>query len=299
MTAWAKRRRRGGLALGALAGAPLGLFLAFASGEAAAGKAVPLCIKLGVCDWTLEKSGDPRALEAAARLGLEGVQVSLNVRDGSLALSDKKIQEAYINAVKKTGLEIASFALGDLNSFPLQSDPRAEKWIAESIAVSAAMNTKVILVPFFGKADLRNDAPGTGAVIRALKRLAPRAEKAGVILGLESWLSAEDHLKIIEHVGSPAVRVYYDVGNAQEAGYDISAEIQLLGRQICEVHAKDYKDLYGKGSMDFQAVRRALEDINYSGWLVIEGTKAPLGIEQSIRYDRDYLRTIFPAAPAK
>jgi L-ribulose-5-phosphate 3-epimerase len=297
MNAGAKRRRHGGLILGALAAAGLGLSLPFASVEEAVGEAVPVRVSLGVCDWTLERPGDPRALEVAARLGLEGVQVSLNVRPDSLALSDKKTQEAYIDTVKKTGLEITSFALGDLNSFPLQSDPRAEKWVAESIAVSAAMNVKVILVPFFGKADLRNDPPGIEAVTRALKRLAPQAEKAGVILGLESWLSAEEHLKIIKDVGSSAVRVYYDVGNAQEAGYNFSKEIGLLGGQICEVHAKDYQDLYGKGSMDFLEVRRALENIGYTGWLVIEGTKTPLGIEPSIRYDRDYLRTIFPAAP--
>ncbi len=135
------------------------------------------------------------------------------------------------------------------------------------------MKVKIVLVPFFGKADLRNDPQAVEAVIELLKRLAPNAEKAGVILGLESWLSADEHLKIIERVGSPAVQVYYDVGNSQEAGYDIFKEIRLLGNRICEIHAKDYKDLYGKGSMDFKAVQKALEDIGYSGWLVMEGDK--------------------------
>jgi hypothetical protein len=50
------------------------------------------------------------------------------------------------------------------------------------------MKVKVVLVPFFGKADPRNNPPGVEAVIEILKRLAPKAEKAGVFLGLESWL---------------------------------------------------------------------------------------------------------------
>jgi sugar phosphate isomerase/epimerase len=66
-----------------------------------------------------------------------------------------------------------------------------------------------------------------------------------------------------------------------------------------EVHAKDTKDLYGKGSMDFPAVRKALEDIGYKGWFVLEGTKMPLGVEESVRYDTDYLRSVFSAKPAR
>jgi sugar phosphate isomerase/epimerase len=88
--------------------------------------------------------------------------------------------------------------------------------------------------------------------------------------------------------------VYYDVGNSQEAGYDILKEIRLLGARICQFHAKDYKDLYGKGTMDFKAVRKAMEDIGYRSWFILEGTQLPLGVEKSIRYDLDYLRTIFP-----
>jgi sugar phosphate isomerase/epimerase len=148
-------------------------------------------------------------------------------------------------------------------------------------------------VPFFGPGDLRNDPEGVDAVGAALKRLAPRAEAKGVVLALESYLSAGDILKILERVGSPAVQVYYDVGNSQDMGYPILEEIRELGDRIAEVHAKDTQDLYGKGSMDFPAVREALEGIGYKGWFVIEGTKMPLGVEPSVRYDADYLRAVF------
>ena len=165
--------------------------------------------------------------------------------------------------------------------------------MAKAIDVAAAMSVKVILVPFFGKADLRNDPAGIDAVVAALKRLAPGAEAKGVVLALESYLSAGDNIKILDRVGSPAVRVDYDVANSQEAGLPILDEIRELGARIVEVHAKDTKGLYGQGSMDFPAVRRALEDIGYQGWFVLEGTEMPLGVEQSIRYDTDYLRTVF------
>jgi sugar phosphate isomerase/epimerase len=254
-------------------------------------------IRFGVCDWTIRKTGTPEAFELAATLGLDGVQVSLVPRGESLALLEEGLRQTYQQTVQRTGVEIASFCIGELNNVPLKSDPRAERWVAEGIEVASAMKVGLILIPFFGKGDLKDDPAGTEAVIQSLKRLAPRAEKAGIILALESTLSAEAHQKIIGAVGSPAVAVYYDVGNSQEAGYDIGREIRLLGGRIAQFHAKDYQDLFGKGSLDFSAVRSAMQDIGYSGWLVLEEVKLPLGMEQSIQKDLEYLKSVF--APGK
>ncbi|HUU36625.1 MAG TPA: C45 family autoproteolytic acyltransferase/hydrolase, partial [Candidatus Desulfaltia sp.] len=254
-------------------------------------------IRFGVCDWTIKKTGTPEAFELAAQLGLEGVQVSLVPQGESLTLLDKELQQAYQQAVEKTGVANVSFCIGELNNVPLKSDQRAERWVAEGIEVASTMNVGIILIPFFGKGDLKDDPAGIEAVVQSLKRLAPKAEQAGVILALESTLSAEAHEEIIEAVGSPAVAVYYDVGNSQEAGYDIGREIRLLGERIAQFHAKDYQDLFGKGSLDFAAVRSAMRDIGYSGWLVLEEVKLPQGMEQSIRKDLEYLKSVF--APGK
>ncbi len=266
-----------------------------AAGTADVSRSSGFEVRLGVCDWTIGRTGDPAALGLAGSLGLEGVQVSLVPKGDSLALVDAALRRAYLETAERTGVAIASFAIGELNNVPLKSDPRAERWLGEGIEVAAAMGVKTILVPFFGRGDLRNDPAGFDAAVEALKRLAPRAAKAGIALAVESMLNAADNLKIIERAGSPAVRVYYDVGNSQDAGYPIFDEIRLLGSSIIEIHAKDTKDLYGRGSMDFPAVRRAMEYINYNGWLVIEGTKMPLGLEKSIRYDADYLKKVFAA----
>jgi L-ribulose-5-phosphate 3-epimerase len=278
----------------------LSVLLVMAGGLAAGGsfgaEAKKMRIKFGICDWTIEKAGNPAALETAAKLGLDGVQASLNSKGESLALLDKDFQQTYLAATKAAGAQIASFCIGELNDVPLKSDPRAERWAAEGIAVAKAMKVGIILIPFFGKGDLKDDPAGMAAVIAALKRLAPRAEKAGVVLALESTLSAEDNLKIIDAVGSPAVAVYYDVGNSLEAGFDIGREIRLLGSRIVQFHAKDYKGLFGQGAVDFKAVRAAMRDIGYSGWLVLEEAKLPLGLEKSILQDLKYLRPLFLSA---
>ncbi len=250
--------------------------------------------KIGACDWTLGKRSDPAALEMASRLGLDGIQVDIGGPQNGLPVLKREVQQTYLEMAKRHRVEVGSLAIGTLNDHPYKSDPRAESWVEASIDACKTLGVKVVLLAFFGKGDLQNDPEGVGAVVERLRKVAPKAEKAGVLLGFESWLDAEQHLDILRRVGSPALRVYYDVGNMHKQGYDIYKEIRRLGKNICEFHAKDYDDLYGKGSIDFGKVRAAMDDIGYRGWIHMEGTKMPLGLEESIKYDERYLRTIFP-----
>jgi sugar phosphate isomerase/epimerase len=254
----------------------------------------PAGFKLAVCDWTIGKKTDPASFEVAKRIGLDGVQVDFGSGDSSLPLFDEELQDKMMKEARRHKMEIASLAMGVLNSVPYKSDMRAERWVRQGIRVAEAMGVKVILLAFFGEGDLKNDQQGMNTVVQRLRQVSTDAEMAGVTLGIESWLSAEQHIDIIEQVGSPAVKVYYDVGNSHKAGYDIYKEIRQLGPLICEFHAKDYDNLYGKGTIDFKEVRLAMDDIGYRGWLVMEGTEMPLGVEESCRYDAEYLRGIFP-----
>jgi len=254
----------------------------------------PNGFRIGACDWTLGKRADPAALEVAAQIGLDGVQVSLGTLQNDMHLRRPEIQQTYRDMEKKTGARVASLAIGEMNNVPYKNDSRPDQWVADSIDACRALGVKVVLLAFFGKGDLRDDQPGTDVVVKKLRQVAPHAEKAGVYLGFESWLSAEQHLDILQRVGSPALKVYYDVGNSHLRGYDIYREIRLLGKNICEFHAKDYDDLYGKGSIDFVRVRRAMDDIGFRGWIQMEGVKMPLGRLESCRYDLQYLKTIFP-----
>jgi L-ribulose-5-phosphate 3-epimerase len=254
----------------------------------------PRGFKIAVCDWTIGKRTNPASLEMAKRIGLDGVQVDFGNAGNVLPLFNTDLQKKFLDETQKQDVRISSLAMGVLNNIPYKSDSRAEKWVADGIGVCKRLRVNVVLLAFFGNGDLKNDSKGTDIVVERLKRVAPKAEKAGVYLAIESWLSAEQHMEIIERVGSKNVKVYYDVANSHKAGYDIYKEIRQLGKHICEFHAKDYDDLYGKGSIDFVKVREAMDDIGYRGWFVMEGTKMPLGVEESCRYDAEYLRSIFP-----
>ena len=229
--------------------------------------------RIGACDWSIGKMCEPAAFELAREIGLDGVQVSLGTEKNGMHLRQAEVQKAYREAAKAAGLEVASLAIGEMNNIPYKSDPRTIEWVSDSIDVCRAMGCRVVLLAFFSHGDLKGDAAGTGEVVRRLKEVAPKAEKAGVVLGIESWLSAEEHEDIIQRVGSSAVQVYYDVANSEKMGYDIYSEIRRLGKQklICEFHAKENGSLLGQGKIDFKKVRKAMDEIGFSGWVQIEG----------------------------
>lgn len=211
-------------------------------------------IKIGACDWSIGKANEVGAMELGKKIGLDGVQLSMGNVENQMHLRQKTVQQNYKTAAAKLNMQFSGLALGELNNVPYKCDPRAEEWVSDSIDVAKDLGVKVVLLAFFSNGDLKNDTAGQNEVINRLKKVAPKAEKAGVTLGIESWLSAEEHMKIIDAVASKNVQVYYDVCNAQEMGYDIYKEIRWLGKQgqICEFHMKEIGSLLGAGKVDFK-----------------------------------------------
>jgi sugar phosphate isomerase/epimerase len=196
-------------------------------------------------------------------------------------------------AARRAGVAVASLAIGELNDVPYKSDPRTVAWVEGSVEACRALGAHTVLLAFFGDGDLRGDRPGVNEVVRRLRDVAPMAEKAGVVLGIESWLSAAEHLAILDRVGSPAVQVYYDVCNSNDRGYDVPAEIRRLRGRICEFHAKENGALLGRGRVDFAKVREAMDAIDYRGWVQIEGA-VPEGasVPDSYRANCRFLRGV-------
>jgi sugar phosphate isomerase/epimerase len=192
---------------------------------------------------------------------------------------------------------IASLAIGELNKVPFKSEEKTEQWVSDSIDVAKALDVKVILLAFFDKNDLRNDERGKKEVVRRLKLVARKAEQLGITLGIESYLSAEEHMEIIQQVGSKSIKVYYDFRNSADAGYDVIKEIQWLGKDmICELHMKENGFLLGKGTLDWTKICETLLKMDFvgSGWMQIEGATPKGGnVIESYKHNVEHLKRCF------
>lgn len=245
--------------------------------------------KVGVTDWNLRLTAKPESVALAKKIGFDGVQISIG---RNMELKDPALQKAFLDESKKLGFPIASLCLDILHVNGLKSDPLGAKWTAESIPIAKAMGVKVILLPFFGKWALKTEAE-MDYVGDALKEIAPAAEKAGIILGLEDTISAKDNVRIMDRAKSSAVLTYYDVGNSTLNGFNIIEEIRWLGRdRICEVHLNDNPNFLGQGKIDFVAVVNALSDIGYSHWAQLECDSPTKSIENDMTTNLKFIRNV-------
>ena len=228
--------------------------------------------KIGICDWDLRTTGRISSFAVAKELGFEGVQVSYQP-EGTDSLANKANRSRFLTAAKESDVAIASFCIGMLNERPLTTTPEAISWVEDCLDAMDEMNVARVLIPFFGNADMVERKDQQLLAIEKLKRLAPIAEKKKKILAVESYLSAEDHVKLFEAIGSDAIKVYYDVRNSLNKKYDIFREIELLGSKklISEIHFKDNTRL-GSGDIDFNRVCAVLEKVGYEGWIVVESS---------------------------
>ena len=253
--------------------------------------------KIGVCDWSIGKGSDIGAFSLAKEIGADGIMVDMGGEENDLHIRKQSVQDDYLRESKKTGIAISSLALGVFNRVPFHEDPRTEEWITDSIDAAAHLQTKVLLLAFFNASDLRNDDARKAKAINILKKVAPRAEAKGVILGIESYLNAAEHLDIISQVGSPSLKVYFDFRNTADAGHDTVTEFKKLGKDmVCELHMKENGLLLDQGTIDWKEVAKAIYDTKYKGdgWMQIEGS-IPKGsnVLDSYRHNLGYLRKLF------
>jgi len=246
-------------------------------------------IRFGTCTVGLKQ-----ALEA----GLDGVQVEVGNAADRLDISKEDVIHRYKDQIKETKLPICGLIMGLLNSYPLASDPRGPVWLEQAIDGALQLDVGVILVAFFGKGDLLS---GDGnvkkdeidEVVRRLKRAAPRAKDAGVILSIESFLSGEQIARVVDRVGHESVQVFYDVYNTGTTkGHNVPADIKLLQGRISQFHFKNGPKYLDEEPHKFEPMAAAIKDINYKGWVVLE-TSNPSGNPVSdARRNGDYLRKL-------
>jgi hexulose-6-phosphate isomerase len=210
-------------------------------------------------------------------LGFQGVEIPTPENDTQAM--------EFAAAAKQSGLEIHSIMNQKHWKFPLSSaDPEVVATGLEGMEMSLRYATTVgagvvLLVP----AVVNETTSYKDAYIRSqknIKKLLPLAKELKVIIAIENvWnkflLSPLEFARYIEELDHPNLKAYFDVGNIVLYGYP-QDWIRTLDKLIVRIHIKGFDAKEKKfvnlrdGTIDWPEVRRALSDINYSGFINAE-----------------------------
>jgi len=236
--------------------------------------------KIGLIDLMLLKRQKLGAITLTAELNADGVEVDLGglgnrpTFDNQLLIDS--VRNQFIQTAKDRKVEI--FCLAMTGYYAQSFCGRAEyiRSIEDCIKTMQLMNVKHAFLPLGVQCDIRKNPAIRDSVIARLKVAGKLAEEAGVIIGIETSLTAKEEVELLKQIGSPAIKIYFNFSNPLKEGRDLISEIKILGKErISMIHAtnKDSVWLENDPHIDLYKVKKALDEIGWSGWLVIERSR--------------------------
>ncbi|MBN2315210.1 MAG: sugar phosphate isomerase/epimerase [Sedimentisphaerales bacterium] len=235
------------------------------------------------------------AMQEAKQLGFDAIELAVASQG---VLTHKATQgqcEEIVTRAREIGIEISGLASGEnWTCSPTSNDPEIRlksivfnrkalqiaKWLCTDAYLYVPGAVDVFFLP---EADVVPYDVCHQRASEAIHQILPAAEETGVALCIENvWnkflLSPMEMRDFIDGFNSEVVGAYFDVGNVLLTGYP-EHWIRILGHRIKRVHVKDFKRSVGtmegfvdllEGDVDFKAVKKALTDISYDGYVTAE-----------------------------
>lgn len=237
--------------------------------------------RVAVCDWMILKRQKLGAFQLAKDIGADGVEVdmgSLGQRDTfeSAITTNAGIRQQFLVKARDLGLEIPSLAMSGFYAQSFAERPTVPRMVQDCIETMKFMDVKIAFLPLGVRSDLVQHPELRSAVVERLKLIGKQAQKAGVIIGVETELPADEQVKLLRDVGSPAIKIYYNFANAIQNNRDLIQELRILGaKRICQIHCTDQDGVWLQDDpkIDLARVKQTLDAMGWSGWLVIERSR--------------------------
>jgi len=259
--------------------------------------------KVSVCDWMMLKRQKVGAMELAEELGADGLELDMGGLGKRVSFdnkfTEKHFQELFISECNRLGIQFSSIAMSAFYGQSFAKRENYEQLIDECIATMQALGVKVAFLPMGNQSDLVKEPELYPVVLERLKVVAKKAEAAGVVIGIETTLSAKEEAKLIDKINSPAIKSYVNFSSILKRDGDIIKELKTLGKdRIIQIHASNTDGFWLENdpAINMPEVKNTLDKMGWSGWLVVErsrDTKDVHNVKKNYGANVRYLKTIF------
>ena len=192
--------------------------------------------------------------------------------------------DAVVAAQRKTGLAVSSISCD--TGGPLVNPANREKFAPaaeKSVAVAKRLNCRTLIVTVGQEVPGVSRAEQHRSIVQGLKTVAPTVEKAGVTLVVEPLnvlvnhkgyflATTQEGIEIVDEVGSPNVKLLYDIYHQQITEGNLIATITANIAKIGHFHMADVPGRHepGTGEINYENVFRAIAGTDYDGYIGLE-----------------------------
>jgi D-psicose/D-tagatose/L-ribulose 3-epimerase len=231
--------------------------------------------------WTerFDESSLP-LIKKAKEMGFDGVEIPMLELDAiNIEKTKKELEENGMECTGSLGLSIDT----DITSDDETIRRKGIEYLKQCVKVTSELGSDVlsgVIYTAWGKivGRARTDEEWKRSV-EALKEVCQYAKNYGVTLAIEPvnrfetyfLNTAADAIKLVKDVGEPNIKIHLDTFHMNIEEKDFYKPIKEADGQLYHFHCcENDRGVPGTGHVDWKGVFKALSEIGYDRWLVIE-----------------------------
>lgn len=239
-------------------------------------------LKYGICQWCMPGDG-MYAAKLAAQAGWDGVQLDLGTYERGMPLTQKSIQEGLLEDAERYSITYPSLVVNAVTVHSMSKNRRDSsegqivyELIRKGVEVTEAMKIEAIMLPCFFESYINSEEEFQNTV-EAFRYCCDLAQDKGIDVYVESILSAEDQLRMVDILKKPNLYVFYDTQNYDAfSNHDqvemVKALQPYMGKQF---HVKDgfgttSNRMVGEGHGKVFETLNYIRESGFKGWVISE-----------------------------
>jgi len=237
--------------------------------------------RVAACDWMMLKRQKLGEFQLARDINADGVEVDMGPL-GKRVLFDNKLREpAFQQLFRRTadslGVAVPSIAMSGFFAQSFLERENYKDLIVDCLNTMDVMGARVAFLPLGGSGnEWKQPGEARQEMVRRLHEVGEMALARDKVIAIRTQQDARADLALLKEVNSKGIKIYYNLQDAVDQGLCPCKELKTLGAEnIAQIHASltDSVTLDKDPRIDLHKVKKTLDKMKWSGWLVVERSR--------------------------
>ena len=260
--------------------------------------------RVAACDWMMLKRQKIGEFKLAREIGADGVEMDMGPLGQRVLfdnkLRDRSFQHLFRHTADSLGVKVPSMAMSGFFAQNFLKRDNYRDLIDDCLQSMEVMGSRVAFLPLGGSGhEWKEKGAARTELVRRLHEVGEMARLAGKVIAIRTQLDAKGDKKLLKEIKSEGIKIYYNLQDAVDDGRDPAKELKKLGRKrVAQIHASltDSVTLDEDPRIDMYRVKKVLDKMKWSGWLVVERSRNAKDVKNvKGNYGRNvaYLKEVF------